>query len=166
MVARRRGQGFTLIELLVVISIIGFLVALLLPAIQAGREASRRIQCVNNLKQFGLATHNYLTSFGGFPSGYWRRGPMHVSWETEPVDAGQFAWSVLLLPQLEAVNLYNSINFEFPLTNPGLETVRGSFLGVFSCPSAGTIGEFQLVGPMGEEIATSPKTSVIYGFLR
>jgi prepilin-type N-terminal cleavage/methylation domain-containing protein len=66
---RRRNQGFTLIELLVVIAIIAVLIALLLPAVQAAREAARRAQCVNNLKQIGIALHNYHDQNGAFPTG-------------------------------------------------------------------------------------------------
>jgi len=92
-----RRRGFTLIELLVVIAIIAVLIALLLPAVQAAREAARRSQCINNLKQFGIAIHNYHDSKGAFPHGFgaWN------SWG--PV--------VMVLPYLEQQNLYNTINF-------------------------------------------------------
>ena len=97
MIARRRG--FTLIELLVVIAIIAVLIALLLPAVQAAREAARRAQCVNNLKQLGLAMHNYHDTSNGLPWGH-----------------GYFGWNdwsafVLLLPQLEQGTVYSRINF-------------------------------------------------------
>ena len=92
-------RGFTLIELLVVIAIIAVLIALLLPAVQAAREAARRSQCVNNLKQLGLALHNYHDVNGGLPWGH-----------------GYFGWndwsaSTLMLPYLELGTLYNAINF-------------------------------------------------------
>jgi prepilin-type N-terminal cleavage/methylation domain-containing protein/prepilin-type processing-associated H-X9-DG protein len=97
--ARRRRPGFTLIELLVVIAIIAVLIALLLPAVQAAREAARRAQCVNNLKQIGLALHNYEQTVGILP---WGLGPNNWNdWGTIP----------LILPFMEQVALYNAINF-------------------------------------------------------
>jgi prepilin-type N-terminal cleavage/methylation domain-containing protein/prepilin-type processing-associated H-X9-DG protein len=92
-----RRRGFTLIELLVVIAIIAVLIALLLPAVQAAREAARRIQCVNNLKQLGLAFQNYHDSRGSFPQG-------DTSWN---------AWGplVMMLPYIEQQNLFNALNF-------------------------------------------------------
>src|SRR5207244_4075323 len=96
------ASGFTLIELLVVIAIIGMLMALLLPAVQSAREAARRIQCVSNLKQIGLAVHGYVDSKAVLPFG---QGP-------EPT-AGWSGWSTLamLLPLLDQGPLYNSLNF-------------------------------------------------------
>src|SRR5512142_3179087 len=86
-------RGFTLIELLVVIAIIGVLIALLLPATQSAREAARRAQCINNLKQIGLALHNYHDRNGQFPPAV--IGPSNVPPER------QFSWMVALLPYME-----------------------------------------------------------------
>jgi prepilin-type N-terminal cleavage/methylation domain-containing protein/prepilin-type processing-associated H-X9-DG protein len=103
-----RRRGFTLIELLVVISIIALLMGLLLPAVQASREASRRAQCQNNLKQFGLAFQNHHDQFGFFPSGGW-------SWNTPPTysnglpvigSAQQAGWGFQVLPFLEQTNVW------------------------------------------------------------
>ncbi len=108
-----RPNGFTLIELLVVIAIIGVLVALLLPAVQAAREAARRIQCVNNLKQIGIALHNYHAAAGSFPVGF--------LYPTVPVPATtsplQYRWSALaqMAPFLEQAGLFNALNFDFPV---------------------------------------------------
>lgn len=131
-----RSRGFTLIELLVVIAIIAILIALLLPAVQQAREAARRTQCKNNLKQLGLAIHNYHDIFNTFPPGYITRFPnMIVS-----AEQGLYGWGAMILPQVEQANLYTSLN----VGNVPLETNAGTVAGLvalqtpqpnFRCPS-------------------------------
>src|SRR5271168_3122262 len=103
-----RARGFTLIELLVVIAIIAVLIALLLPAVQSAREAARRAQCTNNLKQIGLAMHNYHSSVGSFPPGSLAGGSSSPGGEWS---GPWWPWAAYILPQMELTNLYNSINF-------------------------------------------------------
>jgi prepilin-type processing-associated H-X9-DG protein/prepilin-type N-terminal cleavage/methylation domain-containing protein len=146
--ARRRRIGFTLIELLVVIAIIVVLIALLLPAVQAAREAARRTQCVNNLKQIGLALHNYHAPWNCFPVGflYAYQGVLPNS---SPL---QYRWSVLaqMVPFLEQTNLFNALNFDFPIAHmptapgslfwpyfPANTTVMATQVALFVCPSDG-----------------------------
>jgi len=93
---QRKQRGFTLIELLVVIAIIAILIALLLPAVQQAREAARRTQCRNNMKQLGLALHNYHDAFTTFPIG--------TQWSDDP------NWRIGILPYLDQAPLYNSLN--------------------------------------------------------
>lgn len=92
-------RGFTLIELLVVIAIIAILIALLLPAVQQAREAARRTQCKNNLKQLGLAMHNYHDTYKMFPYGLW--------------DDDSYGWGTFLLPYLDQANVYSEIDFDY-----------------------------------------------------
>jgi len=117
-VLAKSHRGFTLVELLVVIAIIGVLVALLLPAVQAAREAARRTQCGNQVKQIALAMHNYHDSFGSLPSGGISANTMSATnWCTggggsSALGYSQAAWTALILPYLEASALYESINFK------------------------------------------------------
>jgi prepilin-type N-terminal cleavage/methylation domain-containing protein/prepilin-type processing-associated H-X9-DG protein len=106
----RGRRGFTLIELLVVIAIIAVLIALLLPAVQAAREAARRAQCVNNLKQLGLAVHNYIAQQDVLPS-HTLDNSQTWGWFTP--------WTAALLPSLEQQPLYNSLNFNLPMLELG-----------------------------------------------
>jgi prepilin-type N-terminal cleavage/methylation domain-containing protein/prepilin-type processing-associated H-X9-DG protein len=107
---RRTWRGFTLIELLVVSAIIGILIALLLPAVQAAREAARRIQCVNNLKQIGLALHNYENTIGVLPFGMGSAYTYRLCF--------WYSAHSMLLPYVEQAPLYNAINFNFPVWSP------------------------------------------------
>jgi len=131
-----RVRGFTLIELLVVIAIIAVLIALLLPAVQSAREAARRSQCVNNLKQLGLALHNYHSAIGSFPPGGINAGNVNG------VPQGPWgSWSAqaMMLPYLEQQPLYNALNFNV-------------------C----SLGDS---GDMGNQFNTTGVTSVVAGFL-
>jgi len=96
-----RKSGFTLVELLVVIAIIGVLIALLLPAVQQAREAARRMQCNNHLKQLGLAFHNYHDTFGNFPPGWI---------DNDQNNESEWGWSVMILPFMEQRALYDTLN--------------------------------------------------------
>jgi len=114
---RTSRRGFTLIELLVVIAIIAVLIALLLPAVQAAREAARRAQCVNNLKQLGLAVHNYLSSNNVLPLGDLYPSGSNQATTTTPVIRGNgsntytYGWTLSILPQMEQQPLFNAVNF-------------------------------------------------------
>lgn len=135
--------GFTLIELLVVISIIAVLIALLLPAVQAAREAARRAQCTNNLKQIGVALHNYHSSFDVFPPGYVSTIDRTV---TDPcdqdaensysIDRGSgWAWGSMILAQMDQQPLYNSINFSLSVAYTSNNTCSTTSLNAYLCPS-------------------------------
>lgn len=131
LVPAHRVRGFTLIELLVVIAIIALLVALLLPAVQNAREAARRTQCRNNLKQIGLALHTYHDSQGALPPGWFgvTNGQPDVS------GMNGWSWSARILPQLDQSPFAKRLNFNVKVGDPLNAVARRQVLSAFRCPS-------------------------------
>ena len=142
----RRRAGFTLIELLVVIAIIAVLIALLLPAVQAAREAARRVQCVNNLVQIGVALQNYESAHEVLPPGVVNpTGPIRNA-----PTGYHMSWMVQILPYIEQTNAFKRVNFKAGVYDPVNGTVRAHMIGVFMCPSDS--------GPMS---STTPDDQVV-----
>jgi prepilin-type N-terminal cleavage/methylation domain-containing protein/prepilin-type processing-associated H-X9-DG protein len=151
---RRTRSAFTLIELLVVIAIIAVLIALLLPAVQAAREAARRSQCINNLKQFGLALHNYHDVHGAYPIG--------ASLNVVTGSKNNMSQQTRLLPYLEHGPLANSINFSFNSTALENATALVTNVNCFLCPSD---AQNQLpVGQAGINYCVNHGTSIVNSY--
>src|SRR5438045_2614972 len=131
---RFHPAGFTLIELLVVIAIIAILIGLLVPAVQKVREAAARMKCTNNLKQIGLALHNYHGSNNCFPPGYVDGNMNRASTPDNDVGPG-WGWASLLLPYLEQDNIYKQINFNQPVGMGVNAQVSRRSLTIHQCPS-------------------------------
>ena len=134
-VTRERNRGFTLVELLVVIAILGILIGLLLPAVQAARESSRRAACLNNLRQIGLAIHNYESTSKRFPPG--------KKWflpHTDP-NSQSFAWSCLILSHMEQQPLLQQLDFTRRLADPANIQVTTTLIPMYLCPSASRLEE-------------------------
>jgi prepilin-type N-terminal cleavage/methylation domain-containing protein/prepilin-type processing-associated H-X9-DG protein len=147
--ARRAHRGFTLIELLVVITIIGILVGLLLPAINAAREAARRSMCSNNLRQIGVGMHNYLSAFGGFPPG-------QADYSAKPPYDRTWSWCSYFLDFLQEKNLRSRIVFKFDHRLPpnwaaDLSGPTNTLVSIYLCPSATRV---QML-PSGDPTRTS-----------
>lgn len=151
----RKQRGFTLIELLVVIAIIAILIALLLPAVQQAREAARRTQCKNNLKQLGLAVHNYHDKYLSFPMGNrYVQGSFPRPDNTNRTNS--WGWPLFLLPDLEQANLFTAFDLNAPPYSPEVNDAWSSTFGpstdvtniipsqqmptAFVCPSAPRVG--------------------------
>lgn len=140
---KRRGgltqmRGFTLVELLVVIAIIGVMVGLLLPAVQAAREAARRTQCSNNMKQMGLGAHNFQGTYGYLPGGA-RDGHTEYDWNCcNSRHSSGWSWMFQILPFVEQTPLYElgkSGDSTDNIANPNHAAVAGSFTPIFNCPT-------------------------------
>ncbi len=148
-----RRRGFTLIELLVVIAIIAVLIALLLPAVQSAREAARRMHCINNLKQMGIALHNYHDALLIFPPGYIAASKF-IDGETDT--APGWSWASMILPQLEQGALYSSINVYLPIQAPANTTAALTVVSAYLCPSDQfTMGNtYPVTDGLGNTVAT------------
>jgi len=152
-----RRRGFTLVELLVVIAIIGILIGMLLPAVQQVREAARRIQCGNNIRQVALGVMNYESAYRRFPAGW--------TSESQFVSTPGWAWSTEILPFIEQGNLFNQINLDLPVLDPINSVVHQERLNVYLCPSdpAAEILDFNQplagTGTVGSGSTTSPSAS-------
>ena len=137
-----KRRGFTLVELLVVIAIIGVLVALLLPAVQSAREAARRMQCTNNVKQLSLAMHNYHSSYLAFPQGT-MQGPGDSAATRLPSDPARwyddFSWLAHVGPFIEQQNWYNLFDFKLSVSHPSQEAGRRTLISSFGCPTDGLV---------------------------
>jgi len=138
----RATRGFTLIELLVVIAIIAVLIALLLPAVQSAREAARRAQCTNNLKQIGIAMHSYHDQMGSYPPGC-----ISIAGAPWGAMASELCWRAMILPQMEGTTAYNAINFSISsnaINNGAQFTSYNTVFNTWLCPSDGTNGQGKL----------------------
>ena len=124
-----RKAGFTLVELLVVIAIIGILIGMLLPAVQAVREAARRTACSNNMRQIGLALHNFESAQNRLPDGWLAADP------SDPLSESGWGWSARILPELEQATLANQIRFDLAINAPEQGKSPSQPLEIFLCPS-------------------------------
>jgi prepilin-type N-terminal cleavage/methylation domain-containing protein/prepilin-type processing-associated H-X9-DG protein len=154
-------RGFTLIELLVVIAIIAVLIALLLPAVQSAREAARRAGCVNNLKQIGLALHNYHSAYDTFAIGYVARANADTN-----VTTPGWGWASAILPTMEQAATYNAANLALPIEDPTNSTARTTALAGYVCPTDRSTGLFTITDVNNNPIVDAQTTSYVGNFGR
>lgn len=161
---RLRARGFTLIELLVVIAIIAILIALLLPAVQQAREAARRTQCKNNMKQLGLALHNYHDVHNTFPSGWIAVGPNRVQSAHDGINGA--GWGAMVLPYLDQAPLYNRFNAGFAIHDPVNVPFIDNILPAWQCPSDPKPDKWEIdeEGSPGTVLAELPTANYIGSF--
>ena len=160
---RASKHGFTLVELLVVIAIIGILIALLLPAVQAAREAARRMQCANNFKQVGIGMHGYSNAIGTFPMGVavWDT-PSTCSASPDPANSYYpgFGWAAFLLPYVEHAATYDRFRFYVPnYSYPPNFQAGATFIATYLCPSDAQGRNSSVVAAIRETARTKRKTS-------
>src|SRR5438105_6293628 len=154
----RRRNGFTLIELLVVIAIIAILIGLLLPAVQKVREAANRMSCTNNLKQIGLALHNYHDAHKRFPPGYIDGNTNRANTPDKDVGPG-WGWASFLLPYIEQDNVYRQIDFKVGVGIGSNTAISQQPLKVHQCPSDGLQQAFAVY----DSSFTTPIATVAHG---
>ncbi len=129
----RARSAFTLVELLVVIAIIGVLIALLLPAIQSAREAARRMQCANNLKQVGIALQMHHDAKKHLPAGWLAFDP--ATGQPDPEGEPGWGWAAMILPFMEEGNLAAQIDYRLPIADPKNKPARDKLVTIYRCPS-------------------------------
>jgi prepilin-type N-terminal cleavage/methylation domain-containing protein/prepilin-type processing-associated H-X9-DG protein len=153
---KQKCRAFTLVELLVVIAIIGILVGLLLPAVQAAREAARRMQCTNNLKQIGLAVHNYVDANRNFPSGFYFQGQGMTGRGDRARRLPGFTWTASILPYIEQTAVYNQLNFAQRIYLAPNRAAVASRIPSAVCPSAPNPTAHKAMGTTGGAAYSDP----------